>query len=63
MMKSIRTPSEQFGQGAPFFHPAGRRIDGVSVMAFASMKDVETFLLSDSYAAIEQAETRAQTQE
>ena len=43
-------------EGMPFFHPASSRIDGVSVMAFASMKDVETFLLSDSYAAIEQSE-------
>jgi hypothetical protein len=43
-------------EGMPFFHPASSRIDGVSVMAFASMKDVEIFLLSDSYAAIEQSE-------
>jgi len=40
----------------PLFHPFTSRLDGVTVMAFASMKDVETFLLSDSYDAIEKAE-------
>lgn len=43
-------------EGQPFFHAATSRIDGVTVMAFASMKNVETFLLSDSHAAIEEAE-------
>ncbi|WP_436595874.1 EthD domain-containing protein [Pseudomonas aeruginosa] len=42
--------------GEPFFHPAARRIDGVTIMSFASMKDLESFLLSDSYAEIEQSE-------
>lgn len=42
--------------GQPFFHPATSRIDGVTVLAFASLKDVESFLLSDSYAAIVAAE-------
>jgi hypothetical protein len=42
--------------GEPFFHPATSQIDGVTVMGFASMKDVESFLLSDSHAEIEQAE-------
>ncbi|RRD21320.1 hypothetical protein ECB98_24955 [Brucellaceae bacterium VT-16-1752] len=42
--------------GEPFFHPATSRIDGVTIMSFASMKDLESFLLSDSYAEIEQSE-------
>lgn len=42
--------------GQPFFHPATSHVDGVTVLAFASPKDVETFLLSESYAAIEKAE-------
>jgi EthD domain len=42
--------------GQPFFHPATSRIDGVTVMAFASAKDVETFLLSESCASIDKAE-------
>ncbi len=40
-------------EGQPFFHPATSRIDGVTIMAFTSMKDVEMFLLSDGYARIE----------
>lgn len=43
-------------EGQPFFHPATSRVDGVTVMAFASMRNVETFLLPDSHAAIEEAE-------
>ncbi|OLP54395.1 hypothetical protein BJF92_19345 [Rhizobium rhizosphaerae] len=43
-------------EGEPFYHPATSRIDGVTVMSFASMKDAEYFLLSDGYAEIEQAE-------
>lgn len=43
-------------EGEPFYHPATSRIDGVTIMSFASMKDVESFLLSDSYAEILQAE-------
>lgn len=43
-------------EGEPFFHPATSRIDGVTIMSFASMKDVESFLLSDGYREIEQAE-------
>ena len=42
--------------GQPFFHPVTSRIDGVTVLAFASLKGVESFLLSESYAAIEQDE-------
>jgi hypothetical protein len=37
-------------------HPVTSRIDGVTVLAFASLKSVESFLLSESYAAIEQDE-------
>jgi EthD domain len=43
-------------EGHSFFHPATSRIDGVTMLAFASARDVETFLQSDSYTAIEQAE-------
>ncbi|WP_266064058.1 EthD domain-containing protein [Brucella intermedia] len=43
-------------EGDPFYHPATSRIDGVTLMSFASMKDLESFLLSDSYAAITQIE-------
>lgn len=43
-------------EGEPFYHPATSRIDGITVMSFASMKDVESFLLSDSYTEIERAE-------
>jgi hypothetical protein len=43
-------------EGVPFFHPVASRIDGVTLMAFASMKDVESFLLSDGHAAIDEAE-------
>lgn len=43
-------------EGEPFYHSATCRIDGVTVMSFASMKDLETLLLSNSYAEIEQHE-------
>lgn len=43
-------------EGQPFFHPATGHVDGVTVMAFASTRDVESFLLSRSYAEIEEAE-------
>ena len=42
--------------GQPFFHPATSRIDCVTVMAFASTKDLETFLLSESCVSIDKAE-------
>lgn len=42
--------------GSPLFHPATSRVDGVTLMAFASVKDVETFLQSESYAEIKKAE-------
>lgn len=40
-------------EGQPFWHPAGSRIDGVTIMAFANMNDVEDFLISDDYADVE----------
>lgn len=40
----------------PFFHAATKGVDGVTMMAFASMKDAETFLLSRSYTVIDEAE-------
>jgi hypothetical protein len=43
-------------EGEPFFHPGTSRIDGVTMMGFASTKDAESFLVSDSYAEIKQAE-------
>lgn len=43
-------------EGEPFYHSATKQIDGVTVMSFASMKDVETFLSSDSYVEILQDE-------
>lgn len=36
----------------PFFNLAASRIDGISILSFASMKDVESFLLSDAYKQI-----------
>ncbi|WP_315759648.1 MULTISPECIES: EthD domain-containing protein [unclassified Bradyrhizobium] len=42
--------------GAPFFHPATSRIDGVTLLAFASMKDVESYLSSDGHAVVKEAE-------
>jgi hypothetical protein len=44
---------QEYGQ--PFFHPATSRIDGVTMMAFALMKNLETFLLSESYSAIQKS--------
>ncbi len=42
--------------GQPLFHPATAGIDGVTLLAFASMRDLETFVQSDSSAAIHKAE-------
>ncbi len=39
-------------EGEQFWHPYGRTIDGVTVMAFASMNDVEDFLMTEDYALI-----------
>ncbi len=44
-------------EGQPFYHPATSGIDGITMMAFASMRELETFLLSEDCKAIEMAET------
>lgn len=44
-------------EGQPFYHPATSVIDGVTMMAFSSMRESEMFLLSEDYRAIEAAET------
>ncbi|MEW6643755.1 MAG: EthD domain-containing protein [Pseudomonadota bacterium] len=49
--------------GAPFFHAATASIDGVSLMAFASMTDAEEFLVSDDYRRVTEAEARIATPE
>lgn len=43
-------------EGEPFYHAAASRIDGVTLMGFSAMKDVEIFLQSEGYAAIEEDE-------
>lgn len=43
-------------EGEPFFHPQTSLIDGVTLMSFASMNDVEEFLLTDGYRAILKSE-------
>lgn len=40
----------------PLFHPETSRIDGVTLMGFASMNDVEEFLQTDGYVAIMESE-------
>ncbi|WP_413439430.1 EthD domain-containing protein [Sulfuriferula sp. GW1] len=42
--------------GQPFFHPETSGIDGVTLMAFASMNDLEDFLLTDSQRVIADSE-------
>ncbi|MGO4713456.1 EthD domain-containing protein [Bradyrhizobium sp. 2TAF24] len=42
--------------GAPFFHAATAPIDGISLMAFASMTDAEEFLISEAYRRMTEAE-------
>jgi len=39
-------------EGEPFFHPETSRFDGVTLMAFATMRDAEAFLVSEGYAVI-----------
>lgn len=39
-------------KGKPFYYEATANIDGITLMSFASMNDVEDFLMSDSYKAI-----------
>jgi hypothetical protein len=43
-------------KGEPFFHPETSRIDGVTLMGFASMNDVEEFLQTDGYRTIIESE-------
>jgi hypothetical protein len=43
-------------EGQPFFHPVGSTLDGVSIMAFASVNDLEDFLLDGDAEAIAQDE-------
>lgn len=38
--------------GQPFFHPETSQIDGVTLMAFANMNDVELFLQTEGYRLI-----------
>jgi hypothetical protein len=42
-----------FEAGDRLFHSATQRIDGVSLMGFSSMNDIEEFVASDGYRAIE----------
>ena len=42
--------------GQPFYHAEAARIDGVSLLAFASVNDLEEFLLSPAYRDIAQQE-------
>ncbi|OQS12162.1 hypothetical protein B0T37_05965 [Chromobacterium violaceum] len=45
-------------EGQPFWHPASNKIDGVTLMAFSSLNDLEDFMLSEDYQAIERDEQR-----
>ncbi len=47
----------------PFFHPETSLIDGVTLMAFSTMRDVETFLMSESHAVIAADEQSISTAE
>ncbi len=40
-------------EGDLFWHAAGSQIDGVTVMSFGSMNDLEDYLMTEHYAAIE----------
>jgi hypothetical protein len=42
--------------GQPFFHPETSGIDGVTLMAFGSLNDLEDFLLTDSQRVIADSE-------
>lgn len=44
--------------GQPFYHPQASVIDGVTLMSFASVDDLEDFLRSPGYRAIADDETR-----
>jgi hypothetical protein len=42
----------------PLWHPAGSQIDGITIMAFANINDVEDFLMTVDYKEIEVDEHR-----
>ncbi len=50
-------------EGEPFFHPETSLIDGVTFMASSTMRDVETFLMSESHAVIAADEQSISTAE
>jgi hypothetical protein len=52
----VRRYAQLHNIGATQKDPEGSQIDAVSVFAFASMNDVEDYLVSDSYAAIDASE-------
>ncbi|MEJ7637386.1 MAG: EthD domain-containing protein [Singulisphaera sp.] len=43
-------------EGDLFWHPVGSGWDGITVMSFAGMTDVEDYLMNDDYAAVERDE-------
>ncbi|MBX9623327.1 MAG: EthD domain-containing protein [Gemmataceae bacterium] len=43
-------------EGDLFWHPVGSRWDGVTVMSFAGVTDLEDYLMTDDHAAVEAAE-------
>lgn len=45
-------------QGDLFWHPLGSTWDGITVMSFAGITDVEDFLMTDHYAAIQADEAK-----
>ncbi|MEW6339340.1 MAG: EthD domain-containing protein [Paraburkholderia sp.] len=49
--------------GQPFFHPVGHKIDGVSIMGFTSINDLEDFLLDPGVAQLAHKEAEFVAQE
>ncbi|MFD3450443.1 EthD domain-containing protein [Microbacteriaceae bacterium 4G12] len=43
-------------EGEPFWHPAGSQIDGITILAFSNINDVEDFLMTEDYECIEKDE-------
>ncbi|MEG8046062.1 EthD domain-containing protein [Sphingomonas aerolata] len=52
----VRRYAQLHNIGSTQKDPEGSKIDAVSVLAFASMNDVEDYLLSDDHVAIEASE-------
>lgn len=52
----VRRYAQLHNVGSTQKDPEGTKIDAVSILAFASMNDVEDFLVSDGYAAIDASE-------